>query len=253
VNDQAEIADRFRQDTTRHQMTILHDDGLYRHLRFIQAEGGEYWFDLITVPGALIFQGDGTTFAFRRTEDMFQLFRSGIYRDGSLHINPGYWSEKLTSDRDSVMTYSQKLFEEQVAEELRGAEADFPGVTKAWNKHVMDYNTEYEYPAREALEDFEFGDEYKVSCSECDEAETFSDPVKAHMWRIRHLGDMGDEHVSNVKKNNFYIDATGWNLQDFDWWFQWVCHAIVWGIARWDKVTRDGLRGLATPTKEKSR
>jgi hypothetical protein len=30
-------ADRFAKDTAEHAMTILHSDGLYRHLRFIGA------------------------------------------------------------------------------------------------------------------------------------------------------------------------------------------------------------------------
>jgi hypothetical protein len=29
-----DIATRFAKDTATHRMTVLHDDGLYRHLRF---------------------------------------------------------------------------------------------------------------------------------------------------------------------------------------------------------------------------
>ena len=31
-----EAAEAFARDTADHQMTVLHDDGLYRHLRFIR-------------------------------------------------------------------------------------------------------------------------------------------------------------------------------------------------------------------------
>src|SRR3954466_1726422 len=80
-----------RTPTRPHEVTVLHDDGLYRHLRFRSPDHSAYWFDLITVPGCLIFRGDGDSFVFSRTEDMFGFFRSS--REGS--INPTYWSEKL--------------------------------------------------------------------------------------------------------------------------------------------------------------
>jgi hypothetical protein len=57
-----DIAERFAKETAEHDMEIVHDDGLYRHLRF-RHQGPNYsswyWFDLITVPGSLIFRGDG--------------------------------------------------------------------------------------------------------------------------------------------------------------------------------------------------
>ncbi len=217
ADDYPEIAARFARDIAQHRMTVLQDDGHYRHLRFMQPPSGSscYWFDLITVPGALIFQGDGETFAFRRTEDMFQFFRSGIWRDGSHHIHPSYWSEKLTIDRDSVMTYSEELFKGQVAEELKIAEEFYPGVTAAWQEKaegfLAEYNTEHEETAREALRDFEY-----LEVDQTGEAFSFSDT-----WE--------------------------WEFRDYDWWYLWACHAIVWGIARYDRVRRYGLQQLAAP------
>jgi len=104
-----------RTPTRPHEMAVLHDEGLYRHLRFRSPDHGTYWFDLITVPGVLIFRGDGDSFVFSRTEDMFGFFRSS--REGS--INPTYWSEKLTTGgRSSVMTYQSELFEQRVKEHV---------------------------------------------------------------------------------------------------------------------------------------
>jgi hypothetical protein len=217
MSDYREIAERFARETGNHQLTVLHDDGLYRHLRFMPPPtmSSCYWFDLITVPGALIFQGDGDTFAFRRITDMFEFFRSGIWRDGSIHINPVYWGEKLTSDRDSVMTYSQKLFEEYVAADLKQAEEHYPGVTAAWIKKTQgilaEYSTEYEETAREALADFEYLEEGQTG----------------EAWWFR--------------------DTWEWGLKDFDWWFLWACHGIPWGIARYDRLRYYGLKNLAAP------
>src|SRR3954463_11871038 len=106
-----ENANRFARDTADHQMTIVHDDGLYRHLRFRNPNRTwNYWFDLITYPGGLTFQGDGESFTFRRLEDMFEFFR----QPANATINPSYWGEKLTGrgGRDSVMHYQQELLEE---------------------------------------------------------------------------------------------------------------------------------------------
>jgi len=73
----ADTAERFKRDTKDHEMTVLHEDGLYRHLRFRKPAGGysEYWFDLVTWPGVLVIRGDMETFAFSRTEDMLAFFR----------------------------------------------------------------------------------------------------------------------------------------------------------------------------------
>jgi hypothetical protein len=80
---------RFIKDTAEHEMTILHNDGLYRHLRFKKPGTRFYWFDLITWPGYLTIAGDMGTFTFERTEDMLTFFR------GAGDINPQYWSEKI--------------------------------------------------------------------------------------------------------------------------------------------------------------
>jgi hypothetical protein len=250
----AEIASRFARNTAGHTMTVLHDDGLYRHLRFTSNPRGysEYWFDLITTPGQLVFSGDGESYVFRRTTDMFEFFRSGIYRDGSLHINPGYWSEKLTSNREAATTYSEKLFEDEVAESLAAAEEGYPGVTAAWAEHVeSEYNIEYEEEARRALDDFRFGESYRASCTKCDWALDDESWMIARRKMAEHAKEAGEKHAGFVRDLTFtFSDTWEWQLRDFDWWFLFACHAIVWGIARYDRVRKYGLQVLATPAEE---
>ena len=58
-----EFLEQFKRDVDRHQLQVLRDDGLYRHVRFLRTavdpETGKrekssfYWFDLITWPGCL--------------------------------------------------------------------------------------------------------------------------------------------------------------------------------------------------------
>ncbi|KFK87785.1 hypothetical protein IX27_17945 [Streptomyces sp. JS01] len=43
-------------------MTVLHEDGLYRHLVFADPAGGFYRFDLVTWPHNLMLRGDGFSF-----------------------------------------------------------------------------------------------------------------------------------------------------------------------------------------------
>jgi hypothetical protein len=67
----------FLKDVEKHEMKVLLDNGLYRHLRF--AATGQYswnqWFEIITWPGKLAYSGDMGTYVFERIEDMFEFFR----------------------------------------------------------------------------------------------------------------------------------------------------------------------------------
>ena len=249
MTDYSESAARFASDTASHQMVVLHEDGLYRHLVFREPAHGFYWFELITTPNQLVFSGDGNSYVFRRTTDMFQFFRSGIWRDGSHHINPGYWSEKLTSGREAATSYSEKLFEEEVTATLSAVEGDYPGIAAAWAEHVeSEFNCEYEEEARRALSEFRFGEAYLAKCFQCDwEFEGDAYTVAATKARS-HRREAGDKHTASIRDLSFtFSDMGEMQLQDFDWWFLWACQAIVWGIARYDRVRSYGLQALAAP------
>lgn len=244
-----ESAARFARDTSAHEMVVLHDDGLYRHLIFREPTQGFYWFELITTPNQLVFSGDGNSYVFRRTADMLQFFRSGIWRDGTHNINPGYWSEKLTSGREAATSYSLELFEEEIAKTLADVEGDYPGITAAWTEHVeSEFNIEYEEEARRAVAEFQFGEAHLAKCSACDwsfESESYT--VAAKNAR-EHRQESGDKHPVPVRDLTFHFsDMDEVQFQDFDWWFLWACQAIVWGVARYDRLRYYGLTELAAP------
>lgn len=198
-----EVEKRFKRNTADHVMTVLHDDGLYRHLRFQHEvwrpplvkpqKSSIYWFDLITVPGALIFQGDGESFTFRRTEDMFEFFRGSAWNG---RPNLGYWAEKVTSEQSGLKQYDEDLFvrimREHYVEMIRDGGVP-PGTSKALLAHAQDYDLSFEVNARNML-----------------------------------------DHFSH---NGFHFHDT-WelNFRDYDWWFVWACHAILWGIRQYDVV-----------------
>lgn len=220
----ADIARRFATEGASHAMEVVHDDGLYRHLRFRHQvwrpplaqpqTSGWFWFDLITVPGTLIFQGDGYSYVFSRLEDMFEFFR---VRKLS-HIDPHYWSEKLTTrdGRDGTKDYDETLFATQVREAVAEATADgrLPGLAEAVERDV-----------------FESG-EYRFS-----EAE-----ARRVLDQFSYYEDERDRYALGHRPPDFTFDnAWEWDLRDYSWWFLWACHAIVWGIALYDahKAGRD--------------
>ena len=233
-----DVYERFQRETAKHEMTVLHDDGLYRHLRFKEPQRSFYWFDLITAPGVLIFRGDGESFVFSRTEDMFEFFRGPVGR-----INPHYWSGKLTSDRDSVRKYDQDLFEQIVREHVAEAILDRSaprGISRAIKDMLENGDITWEGGARRALENFEYR-LYEASCT-CGASATFTDDLDASEWSYRHgrETDSAVRHRTSVKPGDAFRfeDTWEWSFRDYDWWFLWALHAIVWGIAQYAAAKR---------------
>lgn len=109
--------DRFRLDTNFHQLTVAMDDGLNRHLKFRAPLTIFNWFDLITVPGLLVINGDFGCYAFSRVKDMFEFFRHG---ERGIEINRSYWAEKLVSaTREQVTEFDAELLWSGLVEQLR--------------------------------------------------------------------------------------------------------------------------------------
>lgn len=229
--------ERFAKDTADHEMTVLRDDGLYRHLRFQCPEKSGYWFELLTAPGSLTFMGAGEAFVFRCTKDMFGFFRSNS--TPKYPINPGYWDEKLVSDRHRAYEYSITKFEELAKKELAEVEQTFPGVTKAWDKKISgfwaEYNTEYEDEARRAVHEFAFG-AFKGSCT-CGGTELFDDRYDSIDWKDEHTAEGCAATIEEQDPFGF-TDVVDWDLTDYSWWYLWACHAIVWGIGQYDTAKK---------------
>lgn len=93
--DYLEIAERnFSANTKDHTLTIIRDDGVYRHLLCGKPGTGIWSWAVITWPAHLAVSGDLGSFIFRRQGDMLNFFTGPV--------NPGYWLEKCTAwDRGS--------------------------------------------------------------------------------------------------------------------------------------------------------
>lgn len=147
---------RFAADTAGHQMAVLLDRGLYRHLRFADPASRISWFEIITVPGLLTINGDMGTFTFAREQDMFGFFRRP---DGG--INDYYWTEKLLAGDQPAKAYSAKVFTEKILQDaesqLDDAEADSDQRTAALaelQEDVLSVADDGEHEASRALAGF---------------------------------------------------------------------------------------------------
>lgn len=105
--------EQFAAEVVEHRMTVLHDDGLYRHLRFAKPGTGMWSWSLVTWPGHLAVSGDiGDGWVFEREDDMLQFFGRNGHQSG---INPSYWAEKLPSHmRVAAKHFSADRFEAAV-------------------------------------------------------------------------------------------------------------------------------------------
>jgi hypothetical protein len=159
MSDYPESAARFARDTRGHEMTVLLDQGLYRHLRFMTAGHGSIGsFQLITWPYNLVVK-TGWTFHFDidATPDMFDLFRNTAF---SGEINPGYWSEKVRAGRDEIEGFNPDLFEQQVKQHVVEAirNGDAPrGIGAEVTRDIFEWgDISHEAGARKELEDFRY-------------------------------------------------------------------------------------------------
>lgn len=129
----------FAASTRNHEMTILHDDGVYRHIRCAAPGTGIWSWNLVTWPGHLAIGGDLESFTFSREHDMFDFFR--LHGEG---INPRYWAEKITNHdaRKATRKFDERKATRAVVEEFLAQRHHIDGpAADAWldlRLHVID-------------------------------------------------------------------------------------------------------------------
>lgn len=161
----------FLRDVRKHRMTVLHDSGVYRHVRFAKPGTSIMQFDIVTWPGYLSFSGDMGAYVFSRLRDMFEFFRGSTV--GPIEVDLRYWAEKCQAvDRDSgIREYSPERFCEQIERWLEDAEAS-EECREAVRSEVLCHAEEGESAARKAADDFAYADGFaftdfwEADCSE---------------------------------------------------------------------------------------
>lgn len=147
------VAAQFAGNTAEHELTILHDDGVYRHIRMAKPDTGIYRYDLITWPGHLAISGDLDSYVFARIDDMFAFFRGQA-------VNPQYWGEKVKDDPKRTESYSEDMFKQLVSERLAELDdADFDDAQRAARDELLERvkggDAYHEQDARDILADAE--------------------------------------------------------------------------------------------------
>ena len=223
---------RFLGDVAQHEMTIIRDDGLYRHIRFKRPGSSAYWFDILTWPSRLCISGDMGDYVFSRLPDMFEFFRREPNEKGAIPINPDYWGEKLVaiSGRGrlpaSIFRWDHKQFKKCVSSDvesyiehrLTDPDSPYADLLKAAKRDLWEAVRdevlgcdEDEFSAMTAIRDFSF--DYECGGTHwCD-------------TRERMVPDM--EHFC-------FQDFYEHNCKQYDFSFLWILHAVVWGIQQYD-------------------
>lgn len=245
----AEAGEAFTRDTAAHEITILEDDGLYRHVRFqgrypddykVPEFRGKkhifYYFDLVTWPGSLVIRGDMESYLFTRLDDMFEFFRDH-------KPNPGYWAEKLPAAmREDTKRYSEDLLAQLVAGHVTDAEEErWPGLRAAAAEQVTGDRDIYNASdALRVLSEFEFGATVTGRCS-CGAVREGLPEADERNWESSHRAmapvGSGSHLITREPVSGFqFCDAWDWDLRDWTHQFLWCCHAIPWGIAQYDQA-----------------
>lgn len=197
----------FLKDIGKHEMSIMRDEKLLRHIRFKQPNTSNMCFEIVTWPEYLCYTGDMGTFVFSRLPDMFDFFRadkdkqaSAEKRGQTLYVNHDYWADKLKAVDcyDGVKKYSSEKFKEHVRQRLKERMAS-KALCKAVKEDVLSCADDGEQAARRATNDFKFENNY-----------IFSD-----FWEC---------------------DCT-----EYTYRYLWCCFALAWGIGQYDKTTLSPL------------
>jgi hypothetical protein len=199
---QVRAAELFALDSEGHQLTVKHDDGLYRHLSFRRPDTNCYWFDLVTWPGFLTIAGDMGSYTFARTADMLGFFLSGP------GINPGYWAEKVQGETD-VRVYDEALMRQHVEEDFRHYAEQHGWVLTA----VVDL--------WDAIDDEVLPELY---AEDLGHLAVGGFRFRAPRW--------DDEQLDELPTFSFY-DSWDWSVRGYSHRFLWCCHAIRWGAEQY--------------------
>lgn len=210
----------FLSNVKNHSMKVILNDGVHRHISFSNNGSQVFRFDLITWPGNLCITGDCGTYVFSRIEDMFVFFR--LYysaykktRGEDIAINPGYWSEKLTSicPQGGCYEFSPRLFKEEV---------------------------------KEYFEEWEFNDDPNENLTSEEVKQKVWEDVDSKVLSIAHDGDVRAYDAANNYESEYrhqFIDFWEMRLHEPTHHYIWNLCAIVWGISKFDEEHEASLAG----------
>lgn len=223
--------EQFDKDIAEHVLTILKEDGVYRHIRCQVPGTMMEHFDIITWPGYLCYTGDMGTYVFTRTTDMLEFFRRPDHCRYSIDMR--YWAEKVEAgDRHGrgggILEFSKEKFDKRVwevvnefvDEQLEGATEEDehrPGKLELCKRAMNDLKAEVRSSVIGA-------DDNDVRAYDAANQFAFSH-VDSAAW-MEYFGGGG---VFNFQ------DAWEWDNRDFTHRFKWCCLALNWMVQTYDR------------------
>jgi hypothetical protein len=206
----AEAEARFASESEGAVMTVLKDEGVYRHLFFDFPKASWRRCEILTWPGMLVIRGDLGCWSFTRVEDMFDFFRP---RPNDTRVNPDYWAEKLVPGSGSEV---KEYDEDRARTYVRQA------VTEAVQKHG--------HIEAEAAEEWLF--------SEFSEAEfdTEAALMRTLGWfegRVDADRPVGGS-LQEFTASEFRFPVRNWDLYRWNPWYMLTCVALPWAIEQYD-------------------
>lgn len=146
--------DDFLKDVAKHKMTVLRDDGLYRHIQFKRPGTRIMQFDLITWPGYLCYCGDMGEYVFTRLADMFEFFRKPDSKGG---LDLQYWAEKCrAADRSGIKIYDPDHAKDRIKEWVDEADVkDIASLRAAVEEEILPRVHDGEHELRSIINEFE--------------------------------------------------------------------------------------------------
>lgn len=211
----------FLKDIAKHEMKVLKDNGVYRHLRFSSGSFNQQ-FDIVTYPWHLVLSGDMGCYVFSRLDDMFEFFRSRPRDNEGIYINAGYWGEKLeaVARHTGYHKYNPELARENVKKRVDEwiEEAELSKEDAQELRDHLDEEINYDEGMHEA---------YRTIGG-------FSHKVGEESWltrdrRSRLLDDPPDF------KTFYFQDIHEWRWEDYTYHYIWCCYAIAYAVKSYDK------------------
>jgi len=208
-----EMQDRFIRDVENFELTVEHDEGVFRHLKCRNKNGSSnQFFTVTTYPNHLAINGDMGSNSFSRVFDMFEFFNNKI-SDG---INVGYWHEKCLNEN---RVHSQDRVEAFIENRKKQIEQDV-------------LNLEYE----------ESFTKYKEQSGDHTTIEDFAgyvvEEIEAHfeckdLDEYRFITALEDYDSDLIEGLSFSDDLEDLSSEKIKPRFIWQCWAIVWAIEQY--------------------
>ncbi|MEN8615532.1 hypothetical protein [Shewanella baltica] len=196
----------FLNDVAEHQLTILKDDGVFRHMVLSQGSF-EHRFEITTWPQHLCISGDMGCYVFSRVQDMFCFFRQSGDDWG---VNASYWEEKVLAEckTDGTREFDAKEADQRLEQFLQ------------WFVEGLDPTNEEE---AEAIN------------SATNAVKEFTQNRENAEWDVVYrLNNWDEEDAGGMTLDDFW---DGWKDR-FTYRFIWCCYAIVFAILQYDEATQ---------------